>query len=193
MSWGTRTPRRARARRAPTAIWSLAKSIASGRSPPRSSRVSAAWAPSACFIIVVRRAGWSGTGRPASRHASWKPRNRASASGESVSPPTKASRRRPWSSIRWRASSRSPSALATTMWSRWSISRGPASITTGSRRDITSRSSVGTVCARTAKPSTRPATFATRLSGPPSSDAAISSAYPCRRAARSMPRMIWSE
>ncbi len=27
----------------------------------------------------------------------------------------------------------------------------------------------------------------------PSSDAAISRAYPCRRAARSMPRMIWSE
>ncbi|MGW2113555.1 dihydroorotate dehydrogenase (quinone), partial [Streptomyces sp. NPDC001948] len=31
--------------------------------------------------------------------------------------------------------------FATTMWSRWSISRGPAIITTGSRRDITSRSS----------------------------------------------------
>ncbi|CAM5232510.1 hypothetical protein STANM309S_06244 [Streptomyces tanashiensis] len=62
----------------------------------------------------------------------------------------------PWSSIRWRVSSRSPSVLATTMWSRWSISRGPASITTGSRRDITSRSAVGTVHTRSAKPSTRP-------------------------------------
>jgi hypothetical protein len=87
--------------------------------------------------------------------------------------------------------------LATSTWSKWSSwsppSRGPASITTGCRLEITSSSSVGTVRAITANPSTRPATLATRLSGPPFSDAAINSAYPCRRAVRSIPRMIWSE